>query len=103
MTKIFIFLVFSIYVGNIYAQHTEHHSVSPKNKVKELTFKAVLEAQLSVEILKDYSMQSTPLLKGFRIYFHFLSGRCQTFVSLRIWISPWYAANLAFKKKAFPV
>ena len=58
MTKIITLLVFFIYVGNIYAQHTEHHSVSPKNKVKELTFKGVLEAQLSDDI-KDYSMQST--------------------------------------------
>jgi quercetin dioxygenase-like cupin family protein len=60
MTKIFLFLlIFFIYVGNIYAQHTEHHSVSPKNKVKELTFKGVLEAQLSDDILKNYSMQSS--------------------------------------------
>jgi hypothetical protein len=36
------------------------------------------------------------------MYFHFLSGRCQTFVGIRIWIAPWYAANLAFKKKALP-
>ena len=59
MTKIFTFLVFFIYVGNIYAQHTEQHSGSQKNKTKELSFKAVLEAQLSDDILKDYSMQST--------------------------------------------
>ena len=58
MTKIFLFLVFFIYVGNIYAQHTEHHSASPKNKSKELSFKAVLEAQLSDGTLNDYSMQS---------------------------------------------
>jgi quercetin dioxygenase-like cupin family protein len=59
MTKIFMFLVFFIYVGSIYAQHTEHHSASPKNIAKELTFKAVLAAQLSDAVLKDYSMQST--------------------------------------------
>jgi quercetin dioxygenase-like cupin family protein len=59
MNKIFISFVFSMGVGNIFAQHAEQHSVSPKNKVKELTFKAVLEAQLSDDILKDYSMQST--------------------------------------------
>ena len=58
MTKIFILLVFFIYAGNICAQHTEHHSASQKNKAKELSFKGVLEAQLSDDI-KDYSMQST--------------------------------------------
>jgi hypothetical protein len=31
-----------------------------------------------------------------------LSGHYQTFVRLRIWISPWYAANLAFKGKGTP-
>lgn len=59
MTRIFIFLAFCMSVGNSYAQHAEHHPGSPKNKVNELTFKAVLEAQLSDDKLKDYSMQST--------------------------------------------
>ena len=54
-----MFLVFRMCVGNIHAQHAEQHSVSSKNKQKELTFKAVLEAQLSDEYLKDYSMQNT--------------------------------------------
>jgi hypothetical protein len=33
---------------------------------------------------------------------HFLSSRCQTFVSLMICISPWYTANFAHNKKASP-